>query len=108
MSDDVVGVIIFFLFIILLVPTFIQIKYGVRALAGWTNMKFWQIAFFCFFGELILGIAMFFIVAFVASLFAPVIDVPRCGFGLAGIAVFSIPFAFLNLIIALFQKIVLK
>ncbi len=100
--------IIFLLFIILLIPTFIQVKYGVRALAGWTNMKFGEVSLFCFFGEFLLGIGMFFIVAFVSSLFSSVADSPRCGFGFAGIAVFSIPIAFLNLIIALFQKIVLK
>lgn len=108
MSDDVVNVIIFFLFIILLIPTFIQIKYGVRALAGWTNMKFGELTLFCFFGEFLLGIGMFFIAAVVTSLFSSMADSPRCGFGFAGIAVFSIPIAFLNLIIALFQKIVIK
>ncbi|HWS59568.1 MAG TPA: hypothetical protein VN182_01430 [Flavobacterium sp.] len=108
MNDDVVSLVIFVLLIILLIPTFIQIKYGVRALAGWSNMKFGEIALFCFFGELILGIVMFFIVAFVSSFFIPAVDTPRCGFGFAGIAVFSIPIAFLNLIIALFQKLVLK
>lgn len=108
MSDDVVNVIVFFLFIILLIPTYIQIKYGVRALAGWTNMKFGELTLFCFFGEFLLGIGMFFIVAFVVSLFSSVADSPKCGFGFAGIAVFSIPIAFLNLIIALFQKIVIK
>ena len=81
MSDDVVGVIIFFLFIILLVPTFIQIKYGVRALAGWTNMKFWQIAFFFFFFYLILKIVMFFIVAFVTLFFSSVFYFFLCVFG---------------------------
>jgi hypothetical protein len=108
MSDDVVNIFIFLLFIILLIPTFIQIKYGVRALAGWTSMKFSAISLICFFGELLLGIGVFFIILFVTSLFGSVADSPRCGFGLAGIAVFSIPISFFNLIIALFQKIVLK
>lgn len=105
MSDDIITLVTFFLFIILLIPTFIQIKYGVRALAGWTNMKFGELTLLCFFGEFLLGILMFFIIAFITSLFSSVTDSPRCGFGFAGIAVFSIPIAFLNLIIAFFQKI---
>ncbi len=51
---------------------------------------------------------MFFVVAFVLSLFNSVVDTQKCGFGLSGIAVFSIPIAFLNGLIAIFKKLVLK
>ena len=107
MSDNIANFIILLLFIILLIPTFIQSKYGVRALAGWIKIKFWELSLFCFVGEFVLGIAMAVVIAFVSSKFTSDNN-PRCGFGLAGIAVFSIPIAFLNLIIALFQKTVLK
>lgn len=108
MSDGTVYVLIFILFIILLIPTFIQFKYGVRVLSGWTNLKFWQLTLLCFFGELLLSISLFFIVAFVESTFRSVIEPPHCGLGFAGIAVFGIPISFLNVIIAFIQKISIK
>ncbi|HWR94446.1 MAG TPA: hypothetical protein VN192_04530 [Flavobacterium sp.] len=96
------------LFLILFIPFFLQIKYGVRALYGWTKLKFWELTASCLFAEIFLSFFLFYAIVFIKSFFASPNQDPRCGFGLAGIAIFGIPISILIFITALIQKVIHK
>ena len=76
-----------FIILILLIPLFFQIKYGVSALSDWIDLKFWQLTLLCVGSE--------FLLSFILTPFA--------GFGL-----FGIPIALLVLFVALIQKTAIK
>ena len=97
------------IFVILLIPVLIQFKYGVNAICGWVKLTFWQLTLLTFLGELLLSFIPFCIILFMEPLFVGTdTNHLRCGFGIAGMAIFGIPISILILFIAIIQKISIK
>jgi len=76
-----------FVIIILLIPLYFQIKFGVRALSDWIDLKFWQLTLLCVCSELLLSFVL----------------TPFAGYGL-----FGLPIVLLILFVALIQKTAIK
>jgi hypothetical protein len=73
------------------------------------KIKILAVKILTFLGELLLSFILFFLIAYAESLFVEHnVNRARCGFGLAGIAIFGIPISGLILFIALIQKISIK
>jgi hypothetical protein len=87
-------------FVVLMIPLFIQFKYGVKAICGWIKLEFWQLTILTFLGELLWSFILFFLIGYAESLFVERdVNQVRCGLGLAGIAIFGIPISGLILFI---------
>jgi len=90
----------------LLIPLWLQMKFGVQAISGWIKLKFWQLTILCFLSEWVLSVILFFFLISIEP--TPVDGQLRCGFGLAGIAIFGMPISVLILIVAFIQRNALK
>lgn len=98
----VVMVMLFVLFL-LVIPLYLQFKYGIKSASGWLQIHHFLFTVLCILLEILVATILFFLI-----LFLDTNKEIRCGFGLAGICVLFIPISFAIAIIGIIQRIVIK
>lgn len=100
MNDMIVFVVI----VILLIPVFLQMKYGVKSAAGRLKISHFLLTCLFMLLEIIIAVMLFFLLIYFDAGTTGV----RCGLGLAGLAFFAFPIFLIIILIAVFQRLVVK